>query len=126
VRLLLATLALVSCVMVAGGFLAWKWWEAQRTFSAERWADGADETVGVCPGGDRYGMVEDLRTHHLRVGMKWDEVRALLGKPESQWRERDVVIRDWIVGRTLLFGDCVSLRIRFVDTRVVGSLVAQS
>jgi hypothetical protein len=113
VKLLVVGLAFVSVVTLAGCRLL------TRDFDAAQW-----KAVGnTCMSNKRLLMVDDLRQDYLRQGMTRGEVRALLGKPNSIWRDRGLWW-EWPIGMS--FADCLVFSIRFVHGRLVETTKSES
>jgi hypothetical protein len=111
---LLAILSIVALAAIAA-LIVWQPWESERQFDSARWKALAES--GSCPGEKRGDMVSDLRSHHLRLGMTWPQVRALLGGLHIEWSDGGSVTRDWVVGRTTF--DCATFYARFVNGKLV-------
>jgi len=66
-------------------------------------------------------MVEDLLAYHVKRGVTWDEVHALLGEPHiTTWSDHYGVYREWGLGRGPS-RECATLEVRFLNQRVVGT-----
>ena len=73
--------------------------------------------AGVETGSRRFGMIRDLEATKLRVGMTREEVRGLLGAPESSRPGYD----SWGLGFSPLGMDYDSYTVRYgPDGRVTG------
>jgi hypothetical protein len=71
-------------------------------WGGQRWCDGDSP---------RLAMVDDLRTNHLRIGMRRAAVIQLLGPPDYKWAPRDL---EWGLGGLI---DCEFLDLTFDKSR---------
>jgi hypothetical protein len=75
----LVWLAIAAAVLIAIAFPAAAYWKAHR-FDRTRWLAGCDSDARDCA---RAEMLSDLLGSRLRLGMRRQQVRALLGNPDS-------------------------------------------
>ena len=95
-----------------------------RPFDAARWRA---ERGTDCMRMSRLHMVDDLRTHHLAVGLRTRDVRLLLGKP-------DYDIGDDLRGRGIWWSyltgpdlvDCSTFDVRFKNDRLEETAIGQT
>jgi len=88
----LAGFAVFVALMVGiGEFLEHRYFSSGRDFDPTEWQAWGCDAQDCCFGdGPRLAMVDDLRTNHLRIGMRRASVIELLGPPDYKWSAREL------------------------------------
>jgi hypothetical protein len=82
------------------------------TFDKEKWASGKGNFEGKNP---RISMVSDAEEAGVKIGAKLEQVRDLLGEPDSH----DASIDTWYLGRSTYTPDYTTLDVYYNEKAIV-------
>jgi len=104
----LAGFALLVLLMIGvAKFLENKYFSSGRDFDSAQWQAWGRQFSCFDGGTPRLDMVDDLRTNHLRIGMRRAAVIKLLGPPDYKWSAREL---EYALGGDI---DCEYLEVSF-------------
>lgn len=115
---LLGGIALVVALLIGGCAYFEYGVSSGRDFDAAEWHAWGRHSQDCFDDSPRWSMVDDLRTNHLKIGMRRAAVVQLLGPPDYKWSARDY---EYTLGGDI---DCEFLEVSF-DKRDRLTLVEQ-
>jgi len=104
----LATAGLLVALLIGGEKYLEHQFSSGRDFDSAEWLAWGREATSCFDGNSpRLEMVDDLRTNHLRIGMRRASVIKRLGPPDYKWSAREL---EYALGGDI---DCEYLEVSF-------------